>query len=73
MLKSYILEDKEREITLKLEDVNFNISKIQGSIKIIGTTDVLNEALLNLKKRKENLDVELQAIKEVQCSERTRL
>lgn len=67
------LEDKEREITLKLEDVNFNISKIQGSIKIIGTTDVLNEALLNLKKRKENLDVELQAIKEVQCSERTRL
>jgi len=67
------LEDKEREITLKLEDVNFNISKIEGSIKMIGTTDVLNEALVNLKKRKENLGIELQAIKEVQCNERIKL
>jgi hypothetical protein len=66
------LEDKEREITLKLEDVQFNISKVEGSIKMIGKTDVLNEALFNLKKREDNLSLELQAIKELQYKERVR-
>jgi hypothetical protein len=64
------LEDKEREITLKLEDVGFNISKVEGSINMIGKTKVLVEALTNLKKRRSNLDVELQAIKELQYAER---
>ena len=64
------LEDKEREITLKLEDVGFNISKVEGSINMIGKTKVLNEALKNLKKRRSNLDFELQAIKELQYAER---
>ncbi len=67
------LEDKEREITLKLEDVNFNISKVQGSIKMIGETEVLVEALNNLKKRSENLSAELQAVKELQYNERVKL
>ena len=67
------LEDKEREITLKLEDVNFNISKIQGSIKMIGETEVLVEALNNLMKRSENLSLELQAVKELQYKERVKL
>jgi len=66
------LEDKEREITLKLEDVQFNISKVEGSIKMIGNTEVLNEALVNLKKREENLSLELQAVKELQYKERVR-
>jgi len=66
------LEDKEREITLKLEDVNFNISKIKGSIQLIGGTNVLNSALRNLQKRKENLDSEILAIKEVKFQEVTR-
>ncbi len=67
------LEDKEREITLKLEDVQFNISKINGSIKMIGESEVLVEALNNLKKREENLSVELQAVKELQYKERVKI
>jgi hypothetical protein len=67
------LEDKEREITLKLEDVNFNISKVKGSIKMIGESEVLSTALKNLEKRKDNLDTELQATKELQYKERTKL
>lgn len=66
------LEDKEREITLKLEDVEFNISKVQGSIKMIGESKVLTEALSNLKKRQKNLNTELQAVKELQYKERVR-
>ena len=67
------LEDKEREITLKLEDVNFNISKVKGSIQMIGESEVLTTALKNLEKRKSNLDVELQATKELQYKERVKL
>lgn len=67
------LEDKEREISLKLEDVNFNISKIKGSIQMIGESEVLTVALSNLEKRKSNLDTEIQAIKELQYKERVRL
>lgn len=67
------LEDKEREITLKLEDVNFNISKVKGSIQMIGESEVLTTALKNLEKRKENLDTELQATKELQYNERIKL
>jgi len=67
------LEDKEREITLKLEDVNFNIVKVKGSIQMIGESEVLTTALKNLEKRKDNLDVELQATKELQYKERIKL
>jgi hypothetical protein len=66
------LEDKEREITLKLEDVNFNIEKVKGSIQMIGESEVLTTALNNLEKRKSSLDVELQATKELQYKERTK-
>ena len=66
------LEDKEREITLKLEDVNFNISKIKGSIQMIGESEVLTTALSNLEKRKTSLETELQATKELQYKERVR-
>jgi hypothetical protein len=67
------LEDKEREITLKLEDVQFNISKVKGSIKMIGESDVLKEALSNLAKREQNLSLELSAVKELQYKERVRI
>lgn len=67
------LEDKEREITLKLEDVKFNINKIKSSLKIMGETKVLKEALVNLQKRANVLDVELQAVKELQYRERTKV
>lgn len=64
------LEDKEREITLKLEDVEFNIDKIKGSLKMIGESEVLTTALANLEKRKTSLDAELLAVKELQYKER---
>ena len=67
------LEDKEREISIKLEDVQFNIGKIKSSIKMIGETEVLREALTNLEKREKVLDTELQAVKELQYKERVRL
>ena len=67
------LEDKEREITLKLEDVNFNIEKVKGSIQMIGESEVLSTALKNLEKRKNSLDGELLAVKEIQYKERIKL
>ena len=67
------LEDKEREITLKLEDVQFNIDKVRGSIKMIGESEILSTALGNLEKRKSNLDAELNGIKELQYKERVKL
>jgi len=67
------LEDKEREVTLKLEDVQFNIEKIKGTIQMIGESEVLTTALNNLEKRKTNLDSELLGIKEVQYNEKIKL
>ena len=67
------LEDREREVTLKLEDVNFNIDKLKGSMKMIGESNVLTTALKNLEKRKNSLDAELYGVKEIQYKERTKL
>ena len=64
------LEDKEREIILKLEDVQFNIDKVSSSIKYIGESKALSIALGNLSKRKDNLSSELMAVKELQYKER---
>jgi len=67
------LEDKEREISLKLEDVNFNIEKVKGSIQMIGESKILLTALSNLEKRKLNLDTDLQVTKELIYNERIKL
>jgi hypothetical protein len=67
------LEDKEREITLKLEDVQFNIDKVKGSIKMIGESQVLTTALKNLENRENILKSELSGIKEIQYKERIKL
>jgi hypothetical protein len=67
------LEDKEREITLKLEDVTFNIEKIKGSIQMIGESEVLTTALSNLEKREGVLKSELEGIKELQYKERIKM
>jgi hypothetical protein len=66
------LEDKEREITLKLEDVKFNISKVKTSIEYIGESNVLTVALENLEKRKESLESDLQSVKELKYKERVK-
>ena len=57
----------------ELEDVEFNINKVKGSIQMIGESEVLTTALKNLEKRKENLSSELQATKELQYKERVKL
>jgi hypothetical protein len=67
------LEDKEREITLKLEDVKFNISKIKSSMQILGNTKILKEALTNLEKRAGVLDNELLAVKEIQSNDKVKI
>lgn len=67
------LEDKEREITLKLEEVKFNISKVEGSIQVIGGSEILTEALNKLNKRSKSLQKELDSIREVKQSEKVKL
>ncbi len=66
------LEDKEREVTLKLEDVQFNISKVKASIQMLGESAVLNEALTNLVNREDKLQNEVDVIKELQYNERVK-
>ena len=66
------LEDKEREISVKLEDLQFNIDKLENSIKFIGESQALTVALKNLHSRKHHLDTELIAVKELQYKERIR-
>jgi hypothetical protein len=66
------LEDKEREITLKIEDLNFNISKLETSVKFIGESEVLSTAISNLSIRRTSLNTELQAVKELQYKERVK-
>jgi hypothetical protein len=68
IIKNRKLEDKEREITLKLEDVNINLEKIKNSLRISGESQILLEAKKNLTKRKEYLEEELMAVKEVKSS-----
>ena len=65
------LEDKEREITLKLEDVNSNLDKIKYTIAEMKDSETLSKALSMLEKKKKNLLVELQSVKDLQYTEVT--
>lgn len=64
------LEDKEKEVQIQLEDLNFNIDKINKTLKVLGDNETLNVALSKLEKRRKVVEVELQAIKEAQYSNR---
>ena len=66
------LEDKEREITMKLEDINFNVDKNKGTIQMIGESETLSTALNNLEKRQKSLNAELDAVKELKYNERNK-
>lgn len=59
------LEDKEREITLKLEEISFNIEKIDAAIITLGDSEVLTEGRKNLSKRHNVLSRDLESIKEL--------
>lgn len=67
------LEDKEREVSMKLEEVNFNISKVEASMEVMQSNQILKEALNNLNKRKEDLENEVSAIKKLKYSEKVKL
>ncbi len=73
VVKRKRLEDKEREITLKLEDLNLNISKLEGSVQMVGESEVLTTALKNLEKRRDVLSSDLQIIKELKYTDREKL
>jgi len=64
------LEDKEREISLKLEDVDLNIQKVQNSMQMLGESNSLQVALGNLAKRKDQLEKDLLSVRELQYRER---
>jgi hypothetical protein len=64
------LEDKEREITLKLEDVQLNIEKIESSLQMLGESNSLKIALGNLAKRQDQLHKDLLSVRELQYRER---
>ena len=46
------LEDKEREITMKLEDINFNVDKIKGTIQMIGESETLSTLRFGMRAKK---------------------
>ncbi len=66
------LEDKEREITLQLEDVHSNIDKVKFTLNDMKDSETLTKALEMLGERKKNLESELQSIKDQQLTEVTR-
>ena len=66
------LEDKERELELKLEDVNFNISKIKTNLEFIKESEQLTAALETLVKTKTNIETEIQGVKELKMTEKIR-
>jgi hypothetical protein len=70
IVKKRKLEDKEREITLKLEDVQLNIEKVQNSMQMLGESNSLQVALGNLAKRKDQLEKDLISVRELQYRER---
>lgn len=63
------LEDKEMEIKAQLEDYNFNIEKLEATLEF-NYSEVLKEALTTLKAKRDDLNTELVAVKELQETER---
>lgn len=59
------LEDKEREITVELESLNMNIDRLNASIKLLGESKELKDTLKNITKRRDTLNNDLGAIKEL--------
>ena len=59
------LEDKIREIQISIDDVDKNVDKVEANIKMIGESESLSKALTLLSKRKEKLNTEMIATKQV--------
>ena len=59
------LEDKIREIQMSIEEVDENVEKVEATLEGLGSSEVLTQALNKLKKRRINLESDLNATKEV--------
>lgn len=63
------LDNKEMAIKAQLEDYSFNIEKIEATL-VMTDSEELKEALTTLKAKRDDIQNELQAIKELQEAER---
>lgn len=63
------LEDKIREISVDIEDIDRNIDKVETNIEMLGESKVLDQALKSLTRKKVDLEKELKSIKELQYKE----
>ena len=59
------LEDKIREIQVSLDDVDKNVDKVEANIKMIGESEVLTKALELLENKRNTLNEELLAARQV--------
>lgn len=59
------LEDKIREISISLDDVDKNVDKVQSEMSIIGESEVLSKALEVLNEKREVLEADMLATKQV--------
>jgi len=57
------LEDKVREISMSLEEISLNESKVKDAIEELGESDVLSKALKAVENRKKDLLEDLDATK----------
>lgn len=67
------LEDKVREITLTLEEIDYNIDRLNITLETLGENEILTEALNNIETKKASLNEELSAIRDLQYQERIKL
>lgn len=63
------LEDKVREVSIDIEDLNRNIDKIETNITMLGESKILSVALESLNTEKKDKEVELKSIKEALYNE----
>lgn len=63
------LEDKEREIRIALDELDDNAEKVEANIKMLGESKVLTKASKLIKAKRDKLEKELLAIKELQTKE----
>jgi hypothetical protein len=63
------LEDKEREIQMNIEDIDKNAEKVEANLKMMGESEVLSKALDSLRLKREEMEAELLAIKELKYNE----
>jgi len=57
------LEDREKEITIYLDEINENVDKLSSELQVMGGNDLLEKALNKLLLEKANKQVEILRIK----------